>query len=128
MTDKVQLTQAIRQSMDLLTHRAFREQGHFVKSTGLSMAQYGILMQLHYQHDCGISDISSRMEISSAAARNGLTRLALRLRRKVRVVASTISWQGKGEKYNRKSAQYRVQQLSWLSRRCPYCSAPRQML
>jgi DNA-binding MarR family transcriptional regulator len=68
MTDKIQLTQVIRQSMDLLTHRAFREQGHFVKSTGLSMAQYGILMQLHYQHHCGISDISSRMEISSAAA------------------------------------------------------------
>jgi MarR family transcriptional regulator, organic hydroperoxide resistance regulator len=68
MTDSAQLTQFIRQSMDLLMHRAFREQGHFVKSTGLSMAQYGILMQLHYQRHCGISDISTRMEITSAAA------------------------------------------------------------
>jgi DNA-binding MarR family transcriptional regulator len=32
------------------------------------MAQFGILMQLHYQHQCGITDISNRMEISSAAA------------------------------------------------------------
>jgi MarR family transcriptional regulator, organic hydroperoxide resistance regulator len=68
MTDSFQLIQTIRQSMDLLTHRAFREQGHFVKSTGLSMAQFGILMQLHYQQRCGISDISSRMEITNAAA------------------------------------------------------------
>jgi DNA-binding MarR family transcriptional regulator len=68
MTNNIQLTQTIRQSMDLLTHRAFRAQGHFVKSTGLSMAQFGILMQLHYQKHCGISDISSRMEITSAAA------------------------------------------------------------
>jgi DNA-binding MarR family transcriptional regulator len=68
MTDHPQLIQAIRQNMDLLIHRAFRGQGHFVKSAGLSMAQFGILMQLHYQHQCGLSDISSRMEISSAAA------------------------------------------------------------
>jgi MarR family transcriptional regulator, 2-MHQ and catechol-resistance regulon repressor len=68
MTNKVQLTQIIRQSMDLLTHRAFREQGHFVKSTGLSMAQYGILMQMHYQRNCGISDISTSMETTTAAA------------------------------------------------------------
>jgi MarR family transcriptional regulator, organic hydroperoxide resistance regulator len=69
MTNSVQLTQVIRQSMDVLMHRAFREQAHFVKSTGLSMAQYGILMMLHYQRQqCGISDISSRMEITNAAA------------------------------------------------------------
>jgi DNA-binding MarR family transcriptional regulator len=68
MTDSLQLTQTIRLGMDLITHRAFHEHGRFVKSSGLSMAQFGILMQLHYQHPCGISDISNRMEISSAAA------------------------------------------------------------
>lgn len=68
MTDSVQLTQVVRQSMDVLMHRAFREQAHFVKSTGLSMAQYGILMHMHYQQHCGISDISTRMEITNAAA------------------------------------------------------------
>jgi DNA-binding MarR family transcriptional regulator len=68
MTDSPQLTQTIRQNMDLLVHRAFREQGHFVKSTGHSMAQYGILMQMNYQRHCGISDICTRMEITAAAA------------------------------------------------------------
>jgi DNA-binding MarR family transcriptional regulator len=68
MTDSFQITQTIRQGMDLITHRAFREQGRFVKASGLSMAQFGILMQLHYQHGCGISDISTRMDVSPAAA------------------------------------------------------------
>jgi len=68
MTDPSQISEAIRQSMAMLTHRAFREQGHYLKSAGLSMAQFGILMQMHYQHHCGISDISNRMEITSAAA------------------------------------------------------------
>lgn len=68
MTDSVQLTQTIRRGMDLITHRAFREQARFVKSTGLSMAQFGILMQLHYRQHCGISDIGNHMDITSAAA------------------------------------------------------------
>ncbi len=68
MTDSILLSQTISQSMGMLAHRAFREQGHYIKSFGLSMAQFGILMQLNSQHQCGISDISSRMEITSAAA------------------------------------------------------------
>lgn len=68
MTDSLQLTQTIRQGMDLITHRAFREQARFVKSTGLSMAQFGILMQIHYRKNCGISDLSNHLDITSAAA------------------------------------------------------------
>ncbi len=68
MTNSPQLTQTIRQGMDLITHRAFREQARFVKSTGLSLAQFGILMQLHYRQHCAISDISNHMDITSAAA------------------------------------------------------------
>jgi DNA-binding MarR family transcriptional regulator len=68
MTDTLQLIQIVRQSMDVLIHRAWRDQGHFVKSTGLSMPQFGILMQLYYQRQCGLSDISNRMEITGAAA------------------------------------------------------------
>ena len=67
MIDSLQ-NETIRQGLDLITHRAFREQARFVKSSGLSMAQFGILMQLHYQHGCGISDISTRMDVSPAAA------------------------------------------------------------
>jgi DNA-binding MarR family transcriptional regulator len=68
MTNSLQLTQTIRLGMDLITHRAFREQARFVKASGLTMAQFGILMQLHYRQRCGISDISNHMDITSAAA------------------------------------------------------------
>jgi len=68
MTDPSKLTQAIHRGMDIIAHRTLREHMRFVKSTGLSMAQFGILMQLHYQHGTGISGISSRMNISEAAA------------------------------------------------------------
>ncbi len=68
MTDILQLTQTVRLGMDLITHRAFREQARFVKSTGLTMPQFGILMQLHYRQRCGISDISNHMDITIAAA------------------------------------------------------------
>jgi MarR family transcriptional regulator, organic hydroperoxide resistance regulator len=68
MADSLPLIQTIRQGMDVVTHRAFHAQGRFVKGSGLSMAQFGILMQLHYQQHCGISDISSRMDITNAAA------------------------------------------------------------
>jgi DNA-binding MarR family transcriptional regulator len=64
----MQSTDLIRQGMDTLTHHTFREHMRFVKSTGLSMAQFGILMQLHYQHGSGISSISRRMQISGADA------------------------------------------------------------
>jgi DNA-binding MarR family transcriptional regulator len=68
MVDSPQSLELIHQGMDVITHRTFREHGRFVKAAGLSIPQFGILIQLHYQHKCGISDISNRMDISSAAA------------------------------------------------------------
>ena len=41
---------------------------HHARSTGLSMPQFSILMQLYHRGYCGISDISDRFEISNAAA------------------------------------------------------------
>jgi DNA-binding MarR family transcriptional regulator len=54
--------------MDVFMQRSMHGWSHFVKSTGLSMQQFSILMQLHYRSHCGISDISERFEITSAAA------------------------------------------------------------
>jgi MarR family transcriptional regulator, organic hydroperoxide resistance regulator len=68
MSNSSPFSQEIRQTIGLLAHRAFHEQGHYLKSAGLSMAQFGILMQLHSRQQCGISDIGNRMEISNAAA------------------------------------------------------------
>lgn len=60
--------ETIRQGIDQVTHRAFHEHIRFVKASGLTMPQFNILMQLHYQRECGVSDISARMDITNAAA------------------------------------------------------------
>jgi DNA-binding MarR family transcriptional regulator len=54
--------------MDIAMHQTMRERAHFAKATGLSMSQFGILMQLHYRSNCGVSHLSERFDISNAAA------------------------------------------------------------
>ena len=68
MTSISQLVQTIRQFMDFAMHHSMRERAHFAKATGLSMPQFGILMQLHYRGNCGVSDIGERFDITNAAA------------------------------------------------------------
>jgi DNA-binding MarR family transcriptional regulator len=63
-----EIVQTIRQFLDITMHYSMRERGHFAKATGLSMPQFGILMQLHYRQNCGISDLSDRFDITNAAA------------------------------------------------------------
>jgi len=68
MTNSPQFTQAIRTWMDVFMHRSMRGWGLFAKSTGLSMHQFSVLMQLHHKGACGMSEISERFEVSPAAA------------------------------------------------------------
>ena len=68
MISTPELIQTIRQFMDMAMHHSMRERGHFAKATGLSLPQFGILMQLHYRQNCGISDLSDRFDITNAAA------------------------------------------------------------
>src|SRR3972149_771116 len=68
MTRSVQFSQAIRSWMDVFMHRSMRGWGLFAKSTGLSMPQFSVLMQLHYRGACGMSEISERFEVPAAAA------------------------------------------------------------
>ncbi len=68
MTEHVLLPNALRSWMDVSTHYSMRGWAHHAKATGLSMPQFSILMQLFYRGNCGISEISERFEISSAAA------------------------------------------------------------
>jgi DNA-binding MarR family transcriptional regulator len=68
MISPSQLTQTIRQFMDFAMHHSMREHSHFAKMNSISIPQLGILMQLHYHRDCGISDIGERFDITSAAA------------------------------------------------------------
>jgi DNA-binding MarR family transcriptional regulator len=75
MTSSSELTETIRQLMEVITTRSMQERANFVKSAGLSMAQFGILMHLHYRHNCGISHLGEHMDISAAAASQLVDRL-----------------------------------------------------
>jgi DNA-binding MarR family transcriptional regulator len=68
MYTSAQLVKITRQWMDAVMHRSMRDWSHFVKATDLSMPQFSILMQLHYQGECGMSDVSEHMDITAAAA------------------------------------------------------------
>jgi DNA-binding MarR family transcriptional regulator len=62
------VTQALRAWMEISMHRSMHERTRFAKSTGLSMPQFGILMQLHHKGRCGVSEIGERFDITNAAA------------------------------------------------------------
>lgn len=68
MISTPQLIQSIRHFLDFAMHQVWHERAHLAKAIGLSMPQLGILMQLHYRGTCGISDLSERFDITSAAA------------------------------------------------------------
>jgi DNA-binding MarR family transcriptional regulator len=68
MTKSTQITPPLRAWMDVFMHRSMRGWNQFAKSTGLSMPQFSILMQLHYKGHCGMSEISERFDVSAAAA------------------------------------------------------------
>ena len=68
MTKSQPMSQSLRAWMDVFMHRSMRGWTHFAKSTGLSMPQFSILMQLHHKGLCGMSEISERFDISNAAA------------------------------------------------------------
>src|SRR5215211_7425480 len=68
MSKPMQFTQAIRSWMDVFMHRSMRGWGRFAKSTGLSMPQFSVMMQLHYRGACGMSKVSEGFDITPAAA------------------------------------------------------------
>jgi DNA-binding MarR family transcriptional regulator len=75
MTDLVQFSQTLHQWMDVFMHRSMSGWRHYVRTNGLSMPQFSILMRLHYRGECGISNISEHMDISAAAASQLVERL-----------------------------------------------------
>lgn len=68
MTKPLPISQSLRTWMDVFMHRSMRGWMTFAKSTGLSMPQFSILMQLHHKGPCGMSEISERFDITAAAA------------------------------------------------------------
>jgi DNA-binding MarR family transcriptional regulator len=68
MIDKVSFSKITHEWMDIFMHRSWRSWNHLAKSTGLSMPQFGILMQVHHRGNCAIGDVSEHFDITSAAA------------------------------------------------------------
>ena len=68
MTKPVQFNKSIRAWMDIFMHRSMRGWGRYAKSTGLSMPQFSLLMQLYHKGPCGMSRISEGYDITPAAA------------------------------------------------------------
>ena len=68
MTKTLPISQSLRSWMDIVMHRSMRGWMTFAKSTGLSMPQFSVLMQLHHKGPCGMSEISERFDITAAAA------------------------------------------------------------
>lgn len=68
MTRSTTLKQALKAWMDVAMQRSMRGWAQHARSLGLSLPQFSILMQLHHHGQCGVSDISERFGISTAAA------------------------------------------------------------
>jgi DNA-binding MarR family transcriptional regulator len=67
MTKQSQFDQSVRAWMDIFMHRSMRGWWRYAKSTGLSMPQFSILMQLHHKGPCGMSGVSAGYDITPAA-------------------------------------------------------------
>jgi DNA-binding MarR family transcriptional regulator len=75
MTDSIQFAHTLRAWTDMFMTRSMKGLGHYLRARGFSMQQFFMLMQLQHRGQCGISDLSERMEISNAAASQQVDRL-----------------------------------------------------
>jgi len=68
MTKQTQFDRSIRAWMDIFMHRSMRGWWRYARSTGLSMPQFSMMMQMYHRGACGMSEVSERFEITPAAA------------------------------------------------------------
>ncbi|MDQ2691858.1 MAG: MarR family transcriptional regulator [Chloroflexota bacterium] len=68
MSDEREFSKITHAWMDIFMHRSWRSWNHLAKSSGLSMPQFGILMQVHHRGNCAIGDIGEHFDITNAAA------------------------------------------------------------
>ena len=65
----------VRELMEAFFMRSMQGWRSFVKTTGLSMPQFGMLMRLYYGGSCEVHDLGAHMDVSSAAASQLVDRL-----------------------------------------------------
>ena len=65
----------LRELMEAFFMRSMTGWRQFVKTTGLSMPQFGLLMRLYYGGGCEVHDLGTHLDVSSAAASQLVDRL-----------------------------------------------------
>ncbi len=68
MADSPSFSRSVREWMDTFVQRSMRDSARYVKASGFSMPQFFLLMHLYRHDQCGISDLSAHMEITTPAA------------------------------------------------------------
>ena len=68
MIDSEQISASIRQWLEIVTSRSMRDGMRYMKATGLSWPQFGVMMRLYRGGSCAVSDIGKHMDTSNAAA------------------------------------------------------------
>ena len=75
MSSAKQFNAALRNWAEIFMTHSMREWVRFVKSSELSMPQFSTLMRLYYRGGCGISDISTHLDVTAPAASQLVDRL-----------------------------------------------------
>jgi DNA-binding MarR family transcriptional regulator len=69
------LADSIRHLMETFFHRSMKDWMRYVRSAGLSLPQFGLLMRLHHGGHCEVREIGEHFDITSAAASQLVERL-----------------------------------------------------
>jgi len=75
MTSVELFQEKFRQWTELFMSRSMADTVRFVKQSDMSFAQFGTLMQLYHVHQCGVTDIASRLGVTNAAASQMIEKL-----------------------------------------------------
>jgi DNA-binding MarR family transcriptional regulator len=75
LADSNETAAALTRWMETFQERSWHDWMRHVKSSGLSMPQFGAMMHLYHRGSCGVSDVGGHMEITSAAASQLVDRL-----------------------------------------------------
>lgn len=75
MHDTEHLADSVRNLMETFFHRSMKDWMRFVRSVGLSLPQFGLLMRLHHGGRCEVREIGEHFDITSPAASQLIERL-----------------------------------------------------
>jgi DNA-binding MarR family transcriptional regulator len=68
MAANEQFQAVLREWFELVIRRSMRNLFHFARERGVSISQIGALFQIRHRGVCSVSDLSTEMGVSSAAA------------------------------------------------------------